>query len=183
MSQGQTQFVPRTFPGSSQEQPDQTIYVYVLSGFKKALLQNPREMIRGRIFREMIRVSARKSELQPRKSDLQAKSRSYNGADPQNPNRISQEGNPNRVWVLLQKTPLKAFLNPVYVYVPCSCLIIISTTPFWDTPRQLSSQGSKTLAFGKRRTSHEAQSWEVLNGVGVDGVGVIFPLFYAYFVF
>ena len=41
-----------------------------LSGFKKALLQNPRKMIRGRIFREMIRVSARKSELQ-------AKSRSY----------------------------------------------------------------------------------------------------------
>ena len=25
--------------------------------------------------------------------------------------------------------------------------------------------------------------WEVLNGVGVDGVGVIFPLFYAFFVF
>ena len=32
---------------------------YVLSGFKKNLLQNPREMIRGWIFREMIRVSAR----------------------------------------------------------------------------------------------------------------------------
>ena len=41
-----------------------------LSGFKKALLQNPREMIRGRIFSEMIRISARKSELQ-------AESRSY----------------------------------------------------------------------------------------------------------
>ena len=25
--------------------------------------------------------------------------------------------------------------------------------------------------------------WEVLNGVGVDGVGVIFPFFYAFFVF
>ena len=43
---------------------------YILSGFKKALLQNPRQMIRGRIFSEMIRVQARKSELQ-------AKSRSY----------------------------------------------------------------------------------------------------------
>ena len=43
---------------------------YNLAGFKKALLQNPREMIRGRIFSEMIRVQTRKSELQ-------AKSRSY----------------------------------------------------------------------------------------------------------
>ena len=25
--------------------------------------------------------------------------------------------------------------------------------------------------------------WEVLNGVGVDGVGVILPFFYAFFVF
>ena len=41
-----------------------------LSGFKKALLQNPREMIRGRIFSEMIRIQARKSELR-------AESRSY----------------------------------------------------------------------------------------------------------
>ena len=29
LSQGQTRFVPGTFPGSSQEQPDQTFYVYV----------------------------------------------------------------------------------------------------------------------------------------------------------
>ena len=41
-----------------------------LSGFKKALLQNPREMVRGRIFGEMIRIQAQKSELQ-------AESRSY----------------------------------------------------------------------------------------------------------
>ena len=26
-------------------------------------------------------------------------------------------------------------------------------------------------------------TWEVLNGVGVDGVGVIFPFFYAFFGF
>ena len=36
---------------------------YGSSGFKKALLQNPQEMIRGRIFSEMIRIQARKSEL------------------------------------------------------------------------------------------------------------------------
>ena len=34
------------------------------------------------------------------------------------------------------------------------------------------------------RTIFEAPKfWEVLNGVGVDGVGVIFPFFYAFFVF
>ena len=43
---------------------------YLLSAFKKALLQKPREMIRGRILSEMIRIRARKSELQ-------AESRSY----------------------------------------------------------------------------------------------------------
>ena len=41
-----------------------------LGGFKKALLQTPREMIRGRSASEMIQIQARKSELQ-------AKSRSY----------------------------------------------------------------------------------------------------------
>ena len=46
------------------------LYCNTFSGFKKALLQNPREMIRGRIFSEMIRIQARKSELQ-------AESRSY----------------------------------------------------------------------------------------------------------
>ena len=36
----------------------------VIGGFKKALLQNPREMLRGRILGAMIRIQARKSELQ-----------------------------------------------------------------------------------------------------------------------
>ena len=43
---------------------------YVLGGFQEALQQNPRDMSQGRIFSEMIRVSAQKSELQ-------AKSQSY----------------------------------------------------------------------------------------------------------
>ena len=46
------------------------------------------------------------------KSELQAKSQSYRPKDPQNPNRIARKRRPNRVLVLLQKTPLKAFLNP-----------------------------------------------------------------------
>ena len=64
-----------------------------LSGFKKALLQNPREMIRGQIFSGMIRIRARKSELQ-------AESRSYRpkvGDTAQNPNRIAQKRAPNGV--------------------------------------------------------------------------------------
>ena len=66
---------------------------FSLSGFKKALLQNPREMIRGQIFSGMIRIQARKSEIQ-------AESRSYRpkvGDTAQNPNRIAQKRAPNGV--------------------------------------------------------------------------------------
>ena len=75
----------------------------VLSGFKRALLQNHREMIRGQIFSGMIRIRARKPELQ-------AESRSYRPKvrdTAQNPNRIAQERAQNGVQVLLQKPPLK----------------------------------------------------------------------------
>ena len=67
--------------------------MFSLSGFKKALLQNPREIIRGQIFSGMIRIRARKSELQ-------AESRSYRpkvGDTAQNPNRIAQKMAPNGV--------------------------------------------------------------------------------------
>ena len=50
--------------------PARRYYIHILSGFKGALLQNPREMIRAQIFSEKIRIQARKSELQ-------AESRSY----------------------------------------------------------------------------------------------------------
>ena len=50
------------------------------------------------------------------KVGVTAKSRRYSRADPQNPNRIGQKRNPNRVQVLLQKTPLKALLNPPKTY-------------------------------------------------------------------
>ena len=68
-------------------------FMFMLSGFKKALLQNLREMIRGQIFSGMIRIRARKSELQ-------AESRSYRpkvGDTAQNPNRIAQKRAPNGV--------------------------------------------------------------------------------------
>ena len=57
------------------------------SGFKKALLQNPREMIRGQIFSGMIRIQARKSEIQ-------AGSRSYRPETKSR--RYSPESEPNR---------------------------------------------------------------------------------------
>ena len=41
-----------------------TTKIFPNYGFKKALLQNPREIIRGQIFSEIIRIQARKSELQ-----------------------------------------------------------------------------------------------------------------------
>ena len=66
-------------------------------------------MIRGQIISGMIRIRARKSELQ-------AESRSYRpkvGDTAQNPNRIAQKRAPNGVQVLLQKAPLKALLNPL----------------------------------------------------------------------
>ena len=63
-----------------------------LGGFKKALLQNPREMIRDEFSAKWFgfRVTGRKSELQ-------TKSPSCSRADPQNPNRIAQKKDPNGV--------------------------------------------------------------------------------------
>ena len=86
-----------------------------LWSLNKALLQNPREMIRGRIFSEMIRISARKSELQ-------VKSRSYKppGRPPKSePNR--PEKAPESGFGASTETPLKAFLNPPKIYSNFSC--------------------------------------------------------------
>ena len=58
---------PRTEPGTGTVLSCQSVPKHreTLGGFKKALLQNPREMIRGRILSAMIRIRARKSELRP----------------------------------------------------------------------------------------------------------------------
>ena len=74
-------------------------------------------MIRGRIFSEMIRIRARKSELQPESRSYGPKVRVYSRADPQNPNRIARKRHPNRVLVLLQKTPFK----PSWIHPDCKC--------------------------------------------------------------
>ena len=81
---------------------------YELAGFKKALLQNPREMIRGANFQQNDSDSGPKVRDTGRKSELQTKSRRYSPES--EPNR--PEKGPEWVQVLLQKTPLKALLNP-----------------------------------------------------------------------
>ena len=83
---------------------------YNLSGFKGALLQKPPWF--GGEFSVKDSDSGPKVRVTGRKSELRTKSRRYSRADPQNPNRIAQNRAPNWVEVLLQKTLLKAFLNP-----------------------------------------------------------------------
>ena len=56
-----------------------------LAGFKKALLQNRRDMIRGRNFSEMIRIQARKSELQAKSRSSRPKVRVTAGQTPRIP--------------------------------------------------------------------------------------------------
>ena len=57
-------------------------------------------MIRERVFSEMLRIRARKSELQ-------AESRSYSRADPQNPNQIARKGPWMGFACFYRKPPLK----------------------------------------------------------------------------
>ena len=89
-----------------------------LGGFKKALLQNPCEMIRGQLFAvtltfgQRVRVTARKSQsYSPRRSEVQ----------PENLNQTAPNRCLNRiVAVFCRKKGLKAFLNPAKV--ECKCL-------------------------------------------------------------
>ena len=76
-----------------------------LSGFKKALLQNPREMIRRRIFREMIRVSARNSELQAKSRSHRPKVRVTVGQTPNRPETEPESG----LGASAENPPLKPF--------------------------------------------------------------------------
>ena len=78
-----------------------------LSGFKKALLQDPPEMIRGPLFSEMIRIQAQKSELQAESRSYGPKSQSYSRAEPQNPNRITRKGPRMGFRCFCRKPPLK----------------------------------------------------------------------------
>ena len=74
-----------------------------LSGFKKALLQNPQEMIRGRTFSD----SAPKVRVTGQKSELRTKSRRYSRADPQNPTESPRKGPRIGFGRFYRKPPLK----------------------------------------------------------------------------
>ena len=81
------------------------IYTHILAGLKKALPQNPPEMIRGRIFSEMIRIQARKSELQ-------AESRSYD------PKVGDTAGQTPRIWTESPREgPRMGYFGRVFVYL------------------------------------------------------------------
>ena len=79
-----------------------------LSGFKKALLQNPREVIQGRILGPKVRVTQAKT------SELQTTSQSCSRGDPgppeSEPNRPEKE--PERLLGASAEIPLKAILPP-----------------------------------------------------------------------
>ena len=87
-------------------------FIWIQEGFTAGPLRNDS----GANFQGNDSGFGPKVRVTGQKSELQTKSQSYSGADPQNPNRIAQKRNPNRVSVLLQKTPLKAFLNPPKKY-------------------------------------------------------------------
>ena len=93
----------------------------MLSGFKKALLQNPWEWFGGKSFSGMIRIQARKSEIQ-------AESRSYRpkvGDTAQNPNTESPRKGPRMGFrCFCRKPPLK----PSWIHLKFMCFF-----RSWDT--------------------------------------------------
>ena len=81
--------------------------MYALGAFKQSLLQSRREMIRGRIFSEMIRVSAQKSELQAKSRSYRPKVRVTAGETPRiEPNR-SEKAPEWGLGASTEKHPLK----------------------------------------------------------------------------
>ena len=110
-------------------------------------------MIRGRIFKWNDSDSGPKVRVTGWKSELRTKSRRYSRADPQNPNRIAQRRAPNGVWVLLQKPPLKAFLNPpkLFGYV---VFFWVSGPSGWHSTSQGSTRGAYNEPHARWSSQH-----------------------------
>ena len=72
-----------------------------------ALLQNPREMIQGRIFSEMIRIQARKSELRPESRSYRPKVRVTAGHPPRIRTESPRKGTRIGFRCFYRKPPLK----------------------------------------------------------------------------
>ena len=89
---------------------------YTLGGFKKALLQNPREMIQGRIFSEMIRIQAWKSELRPESRSYRPKVRVTAGQPPRIRTESPRKGTRIGFRCFYRKPPLK----PSWIHLRCT---------------------------------------------------------------
>ena len=70
------------------------------------------EMIRGQSFGKHLQVSAQKSELQAKSRSSKPKVRVTAGETPRIRTESPEKETRIGVYFLLQKTPLKAFLNP-----------------------------------------------------------------------
>ena len=87
------------------------------SGFKKALLQNPREMIWGWISREMIRVSARKSELQAKSQSYRPKVGVTVGQTPRIRTESPRKGPESGLGAFAKNPPLKtSWIQLLYIF-------------------------------------------------------------------
>ena len=112
------------YPGIVLDSPDiflrfpwNSVYVFLFSprrkathklgGFKKTLLQKHREMIRGRICSEMIRIRARKSELRPESRSYGPKVRVTAGQTPRIRTESPRKGTRNGLRRFYRKPPLK----------------------------------------------------------------------------
>ena len=89
-----------------------------LGGFKKALVQNPQDMIRGPIFSEMIRISAHKSELQAKSRSYRPKVRVTAGETP----RIRTEPPRKGAWMGLRCFYRKRPWKPSWIHLTDSLL-------------------------------------------------------------
>ena len=90
---------------SSHLSNEQNKHIY-FSWIQKGFTVEPREMIQGHIFSEMIRIQTRQSELQAKIGVTDQKSGLQLGR-PQNPNRIAQKGPQMELRRFRRKPPLK----------------------------------------------------------------------------
>ena len=93
--------------------------MYKLGGFKKALLQNPENMIRGRIFSEMIHIRVRKSELWPESRSYRPKARVTTGQTPRIRTESPKKGTRIRFKCFYRKSPFK----PSWIQLMYKCLV------------------------------------------------------------
>ena len=113
---------------------------YALCGFKKASLQNPREMIRGRIFTWMIRVSAQKSELRAKSRGYKPKVRVTAGQTPRMRTESPRKGARMAFRCFYRKPPLK----PSWIQIRYAVFFSTKHVDTWAKVFELSGQSHQT---------------------------------------